>query len=45
LARLEALEEEVDKAKEAALLALQAAHSKQSYIAKQKKLLKRYKQQ
>jgi hypothetical protein len=45
LAQLEALEEEADKAKEAALLALQAAHSKQSYIAKQKKLLKHCKQQ
>jgi hypothetical protein len=44
LAWLEALEEEVDKAKEAALLALQAACLKRSYIAKQKKLLKCCKQ-
>jgi hypothetical protein len=45
LAQLEALEEEADEAKEAALLALQAAYSKQSHIAKQKKLLKRCEQQ
>jgi hypothetical protein len=45
LARLEALEEEVDKAEEAALLALQAACSKRSCIAKQKKLLKCCEQQ
>jgi hypothetical protein len=45
LAQLEALEEEADAAKEAALLALQSAHLKHSCIAKQKKLLKRYKQQ